>query len=379
MDPFREKLPKRFPVVEAFETLRKQGRLKPDEVEPVRVQAFSPPASSQTVRLAVSFCSTRSSTATAVVYRSSIWDLDLTDGRLRRVLDLGTTPHPYSHMIASPSQRAFVAMVASSATVITPNPSPIFSWVPVDLLYCDIHGEPKILPFRANSRRSLPSLSESLVFIDDNTLAYTALPGELRRFDLRTNRSELLYRIAPRLIGWFDGVKWRIEEESSTTPVASSYRIATRGPLTGLYESPDTSASLSAKPAGPGLYGPSTYFAPGAPSLPPSLPNVLSTVPIVPQMPPSIPPFPADAVGTAPIWVIMPPEALEWEARQSRVRFSFDSHPSTSPSMLGLILRALAGPTSDTANHDAATTGAAPPASRPSAPSLEETSDSLGK
>jgi len=188
---------RKVPVAEPFERLRKKGGLGSAEGELGLFDLVGFVEQGRRARFAVTFCTT------ATLYTlsdsvSSVWDLDLETGELKRVMDLprGTAYSAYNGTpLFSPSlDSILVPMPPVIATTQR------FAVLPTSLTLYTVGQPPRTLPlsfttlYRGNQWGARPLLRCGLCFLDEQTLVYADVGYELWAFDLQTNKSALLWR-----------------------------------------------------------------------------------------------------------------------------------------------------------------------------------------
>jgi hypothetical protein len=136
--------------------------------------------------------------------RSSVWDLELESGALKRILDFSEGAI-YQNAVWSESRRAFMGPALHGTGFDEPG-----MFKPLGIAVYVEGDKPRILPFKITPRgggigpgeRHSATLQESVRFLDDSTLVYTTPPYDLWRYDLRKGNSELLWRPSDSAFYW---------------------------------------------------------------------------------------------------------------------------------------------------------------------------------
>lgn len=185
VDALEDTPPRRVSVNNAFQKARLEGRLNAGEIDLVHSEVLAFVDDGKRCRLLATFGSSQT-VLNPRANKSSIWDLDLTTGKITRVVNLMWGIKPGVRVICSPSGETMVAVPAQSKTT---RGAPSIEGLPAGAH--TVGQRPKPLPFNVFGRQ--------YGLLDDHTLIYVSYEDdlltvpELRRFDLRTSESEVIF------------------------------------------------------------------------------------------------------------------------------------------------------------------------------------------
>lgn len=194
LDIRKDKRPRKVTVAASFDRLRAQSVLRADEGATCLIDLMGIADQGRRIRLVATFYGP-GALADSNRDRSSIWDLDVASGRLERVANLGQGAAYKGGPVYSPNGRSLLIPVPSAAAVDAPATGTL------GLVRYEVGLPPIRLPFKltalahaAHPTRSVPYVRDRVVFLDDQTVVSVDAGYMLVKYNLRTGRSEMLWK-----------------------------------------------------------------------------------------------------------------------------------------------------------------------------------------